>query len=318
MSSNKNDVVAVRISKVVVNGNKRCRNDYFYAELLDVINKSLKLPDFSREVQLSENRMRNSGIFESVKAEIQVEKVENNEAEAIMNLNVVERKIPSIKLESFVQGGGNRASGVGGEIQGSLRSPFGYGEMINLKSGSSTSGSGESALDISIPHIGKPRLKGLVKLSSSSEDTSVFNGISMRVQSLICELTSRNSRHRLVFEGALRDEVPVGPMDSIAASPGTMLSFGPSSKFSVKYSFDLDSRDCGPNPTKGQYMSGQVEQCLPIGSSLFTKLDFQAQSHHDLFKLWNKNSTSSIILSLCGQLGVLLPWGKDRPSMIDK
>lgn len=102
------------------------------------------------------------------------------------------------------------------------------------------------------------------------------------------EFTSRDKKHQLVGEYALRDEIPLSnslklqskeaekptwslfDFKTLSASAVTTNTAMASVKTSLKYLCTmLDSRDSASNPSSGSFLQGSVEVAAPPGKNAF-------------------------------------------------
>ena len=116
-------------------------------------------------------------------------------------------------------------------MSGVLRNPMGFGEKFSLRSGATHSASKEVVASLSIPAFSSNRGnldlsfragKTIIKIQNGNililfdtigeENKSYFTSFSQRINSVLADYTSRNGKHRLVFECSYRDEVPYLPV----------------------------------------------------------------------------------------------------------
>jgi outer membrane protein assembly factor BamA len=179
------------------------------------------------------------------------------------------------------------------ELQGALRNPFGYGEIIKLSSATTMQKAKEYMFGLYVPNVGVNKLDLNISAKSRTDSQVYYTSVKNEIDSILLELSTPDRKHHFIGECAFRDEVPTTkvsgavPSTSTAAttsSAGSAKSDGPglpatamasavttntamsSVKTSLKYLCTLlDSRDSACNPSRGSYLQGSVELATPPG-----------------------------------------------------
>lgn len=141
-----------------------------------------------------------------------------------------------------------------------------------------------------------------------------------------------NMHQSLTAELSLRDEIPLLTANSTSPSRDTQVKqnitsttsrpilslISPSSKLAAKYEISLDQRDNAATPSTGKFLSSLVEFAVPPGGAQYLRTEMDAQYHKTLFHSTKHyhptpsssprpSTTSGLVFSLCGSLGVLYP-----------
>ena len=313
----------VHVANVDIQGHTRTKESFFAAEF-DGIEKCQNVETLYTHLGEVSSRLQRSGIFEGLETNIRVLNDEQRTTAAgerihniAIDVNVKEVGIPFLKMESYVRagsGGASSSSGsgsssfapkgdIGGQLQGALRNPLGYGEVAKLSVGRSTTGGREFILDLTVPNViilPKPSwylghsiaptnryshnqptttpttshepYELYVGAKKIEENSSYFVSFRQVTHSLLGELSSRTGAHKLSAELAVRDEIPTvyerqanpdGSGASGSASEGLLSLVNSSAKSSLKYVFTHDSRDTPASPTQGTFLQSTVELAAP-------------------------------------------------------
>lgn len=346
---------SVNVKQVQVSGNERLRLSYFEGELSDVVTKSTSTDDLAEKLRLAYNRLHKTDLFESVKIDVvdyrdpalSGSHVQGDHEEdslpVTVKVSVKEKNLTFLKMESYVRTANTPSGNMGCEVNGTLRSPFGYGELIQLTVGKSSAGSQQSAITASIPSIKMPfmaqafpRLDMVMDLRAFNEDSSYFTSFHQRTNALTFDLEPRRGvsdlvSHKITLEAAVRDEIPSSyssstlspllspltsmspfnlnssgvPSNALNANSHVLQNATSSTKISAKYSFTHDSRNNAVAPSSGHLLQSTVEISLPPGSATFLRSEVSAQTHKVLGPPYL--GQTGLTASICGSLGVIVP-----------
>jgi hypothetical protein len=229
----------MKVAGVVVEGNSRMRQQFFEKELSAFnVGSSESLEDLSSKVSAAIGSLQGTGLFDEVGGSIVVPPLHNKQGVEVggdinkveVHLKVKEKGIPYLEMGTFVRSGGSGggASAVqeeGFELDGAVRSPFGYGETGKISLASSRKGTRDVSINLSVPHVGAALRVLNVKGAITQEDKTYYQSFRLKSTVLLAELSSRCGRH--MWEGLFcyRDEVPrafmsPSPSPSLSSSSG--------------------------------------------------------------------------------------------------
>lgn len=277
----------VDVKKITVAGNDRTSLSFFSAELGDLSTKGITIAQAANKISQKAEKLLSTDIFDAVDANLVVSPGENGGWDGELRLNVKEKQIPTLSVNTYMISGGT--SEIGCEIQTSLRNPIGFGEIFKLSNVATQSGGREYLAKVSIPNVGPQRLNMNLIARSSAENQPFYTSINNHLDSVSLELSSLDHRHQLTAEYALRDEIPVTTMQSsrpsttedgdrrtkwnlfsssvYPASAVTTHTAAASLKTSLRYQLTaLDTRDCVASPSRGSFLQGSVEVAAPPGA----------------------------------------------------
>jgi outer membrane protein insertion porin family len=306
-----NSPQSVAVKQVIIDGNKRIKRSFFQTELIDLVNKPIDTNNLSIYLGEAHRNLNKNGLFDSVEFEINdsIDVIDSSQNKLPINIivKVKEKSIPTIKMGSYVRTGAT-SSDIGGELSGSLRSPFGFGETISLEAKTSSSGSSEVVFNTNIPHFTKYIYNLDLKAKSTEENNSYFLSYTKKINSISSELNSKNGKHKVTCEVSIRDEIPIQhPSSSYSkdASYHVLNSAISSSKLSTKYNFINDLRDNVVSPSNGSLIQGSVEVAIPPGTAQYITSEISSQFHCSCGpNIYNK---PGLVGSICGSIGTILP-----------
>ena len=316
--------VPVETNSVSVTGNQRTQQGFFAKELSEVT-ETKTIDAMHSALQRAVDRLKGYGIFDAVHAEIAVNDTDlaHNKYRVDVRVQVKEKRVATLKLESYVKAGSTAVGDVGIEAQGALRNPFGFGETARVSVNRTNVGSEEFGLVVSAP-FPSPLLRDVTASARHSQDNlSAFTGYvqqqsTLSVSSVVNNLDlqrvfgipSGPAQHKVQYTFSLRDEVPVAheTVSRTSSVPeAILLQASSSSKSSLKYTYTRDTRNKGANSTAGELLELELEAALPPGSSRFAKSDLKVELHRCLGpRLFGEDG---LAVSLSGTLGILQPIG---------
>lgn len=238
-----------------------------------------------------------------------------------MVISVKEKGVPFINAQTFVCAGDKSDAGV--EIQAALRSPLGHGEHIRLASVTSAVSGREHIGQLTIPH-----LNGAWSISAKSGEEQPVPWLSYRtsVQSLQVQYKpDARSKHELVAEYALRDEIPnsaksdfknvmqlvdkVVHIEHVPASESVLNLATSSIKASIKHIWTAIDEPQLTETGESKFLQSSVELASGLGSSPgvaeFLKTELVARYERQLGP--NIFAQPGVQLSLGGNLGAMFP-----------
>eukprot|EP01039_Chlorochromonas_danica_P005207 gene5207-5738_t len=197
----------VDLQEIAIVGNKRTKTSFFAHELSDcgLKGRGGTMSEMDSTVSSVATRLNAANLFDEVNAELNLHSMEEGRIKARLVISVKEKGIPYLNAQSYVTGGDK--SDVGCEIQGALRSPFGYGEHIRLSAGTSATGNRDYVAQVSLPQAAGGRWELTAK--SSQEEIPHWLTYQHAPKTLMAEFHPQLHRsHQLFLEYSLRDEVP--------------------------------------------------------------------------------------------------------------
>ena len=316
--------VPVETTSISVSGSSRTQQSFFNKELSEAA-EAKTIDAMHSALQRAVDRLKGYGIFDAVHAEISVDDSDlaHNKYRADVRVQVKEKRVATLKLESYVKAGTTAVGDVGMEAQGALRNPFGFGETARVSVNRTSVGSEEYSLSVSAP-FPAPFLRDMTaSIRSAQDNLSLYTGFVQQQSAFSVSSTLNNLdlqrvlgapllsyQHKLQYTFSLRDEVPLAQSSNprISAAPeAILLRASSSSKSSLKYTCTRDTRNKGANSTAGELLELEVEAALPPGSSRFLKSDLRAELHRCLGpSLFGEDG---LAVSVSGTLGVLHPLG---------
>lgn len=158
------------------------------------------------------------------------------------------------------------ADSVGCEVQGVMPNILGLAESYRCAVRTDNWGEKDLQAGVSIPSITRHQLPVSLNARMFQDDRSNVNSTRTKNMSLSLAVLSKNLKHKVVTEFSVRDEDVTpgetsGPVCGLVkdASSEVMSLVKPSSKASVAYSYTNDTRNSGPNPTRGNLFEAVVE-----------------------------------------------------------
>ena len=276
----------IKVTKITVAGNDRTALSFFDSELEEIKADNLSIKDMAKLMSKKTEKLLSMDMFEAVDTNLEIATGINGKYTGELKLNVKEKGIPFLKVATYLKAG--TGSEVGFEIQSALRNPVGYGETFKVTSITTQTGAKEFFSTLSVPNVGPQKLDMNVSLRSSTENMSFFTAYQQQTDAFGVEFTSRDKKHQLVGEYALRDEIPLSnslklqskeaekptwslfDFKTLSASAVTTNTAMASVKTSLKYLCTmLDSRDSASNPSSGSFLQGSVEVAAPPGKNAF-------------------------------------------------
>lgn len=115
------------VRKVSIKGNNRTKLSFFDNEINDTLNVS-SIDELSRSLDILHNNLVSKGLFDSIDINVEEIKKNSNDSDTTpieINIKVIEKGIPFLKMESFVKQQ-NGSSNVGCEIQGNIYQQYNY------------------------------------------------------------------------------------------------------------------------------------------------------------------------------------------------
>eukprot|EP01041_Mallomonas_annulata_P000862 gene862-1683_t len=302
----------VIIESIKINGNNRTRKDYIESELSECLN-STHIKQLHSNLSQATARLRSLGVYDYVDIDLEIISSDQKQYKTNLTINIKEKGIPFLKMDTFVRKGAI-ISDIGGELQGSLRNPLGYGESAKILIGTSSTGSKDFQLQLQTPIISSFRNSLHVTIKSAEENPALFTSYKQLNKSLEVSSTSRNRCHKFSYEYSLRDEVPTEDPTNPSkkkVSTAVLLQILPSTKSAFKYSYTLNGENELNDTLIPQriFDSSNVSVCtelaLPPGTATFIKTDLQAHTHLPLGpKLYGHHG---LTFSLGLGIGALLP-----------
>jgi len=316
----------VSVEEVAISGNKRTKKSYIEAELLESIN-SKTVQELHSNLEIVAARLQLLGVYDSVDINLEVVNSTPERYATKVKVQLKEKGIPFCKMETFLRKG-TVIKDIGCELQSAIRNPYGYGESTKLSFTTSSSGSNELLLHAHTPIISSLRNSLDIKMKCAEENLSSYTSFKQDLKSVKVRSFSRDRRHSLSYEFAVRDEIPLshptvtGYRDASSPLLSSLLS---STKSSLSYSYSLASdfplslslspnrRVITPEVFKGSNAEVKVELALPPGTCSFFKTELQGHSHIPLSP--PHHTQQGLVLSLGFGLGALLPLSLSSPSV---
>jgi len=150
-------------------------------------------------------------------------------------------------------------------------------------------------------------------MKSSDEYSGPQSSYHQSQQSCLVQLTSRDERHKIGYEFALRDEIPLTLENKLVAghkdaSLPILYSALPSTKAAFQYSFKHHSKlfSTEPGILTGSAVSVSLEAAVPPGTATFLKSDIKAINHLPLGP--SLYGQQGLTLSLAVGVGLLWPF----------
>lgn len=300
----------VKNESLKIVGNEKTKRKFIESEFKESL-ESGTIKELHKNLVEATSRLKTLGVYSFVDTELII--LDENTAEITINLK--EKGIPTLKVESNLRKG-TVVNDIHGEIKGALRNPIGYGEMISLSMAGSNTGSTDALFQVNVPNLLDAFYRSSLNftLKSSDEYSGPQVSYHQNQQSCLLQLTSRNERHKLGYEFALRDEVPL-PLEKESGarhkdtSIPILYSVMPSTKTALQYSYKRQSRAFSTDPDtaiKGSAVAVSLEAALPPGTANFIKSDFKAVSHFPLAPpIYGQQG---LTLSLAAGIGILWPF----------
>ena len=234
---NLDTTLPVKIEKALVRGNNRTRTSFFESEVDALLSQSLPLEKLSHELQGLSASLQSRGIFEAVNVDLVLKDVnqDSNNFVADIHIDVIEKGIPSIKVETYVRSRSTSSNEIGCAAQGILRNPFGAGDFHKISISNNSSGEAQDiSLSSHVPYFIPPNSSFFKKtggigtldasLSSAEVDNSYYLSYKQRVNSLSIDLSTTKPstpiQQKVQLEVASRVETPL-QLNLLAASQTT-------------------------------------------------------------------------------------------------
>lgn len=315
--------VDVSIKSISIAGNTRTKQVFFERELSDV-NSAQTINQLHSRLETSVERMKSYGIFDAVHANIDIVSADvlGNKYEALLEVHVKEKNIPQLKIETYVKSGKQGSGEYGVEIQGLVRNPLGFGEVLSVSAIPTGSGSREHYICMRAP-FPAPFLNDVTLTAKSLADNmSVFTGYHRKetgltiaanlhtrlLESVLGHSIASNPYIQHSIEGSFtyRDEIPIShpTIAALSTSPEAILQImKATTKCALKYTLQHDSRAGGASSTSGSLLSASVEAALPPGIAQFVKTDLRVETHSLLGP--PMHDQPGLAMSVAGAIGML-------------
>lgn len=227
------------VKKVELVGCERTSSSFFTSEVDALVQRSRNIEELANNLEASRARMHGMNLFDNLNAKLHVGPKKNGGQDVTIKFEAQEKGVPFLNMQSFVKAGSTAGSDMGFELQGALRNTTGHGEILryykyllyatltilhlrnmhwcillsifdSVSSQKTETGSMEFISSLSVPNVSPDRGQGTLSYKIT-EDTRVahFTGFRQHSHALQGEYISRNGKHNLAIEYALRDEVPV-------------------------------------------------------------------------------------------------------------
>jgi len=322
MIENSHDV-PVNATTILVSGNARTQLSFFEAELSDSVSSSSTLGELHHKLSMATNKMLQMNLFDVVDTQIELESLSKTGVyKTNVIVNVKEKGIPFLTASSFVKTGSS-SSDAGFELEAALRNVTGHGEIFKAVTNKTQTGSREFNSTLFVPHVTPWNGNLQVTAKSGEDNQAIFTSFRQQINSLVCDYTSRDNRHKLTAEYSLRDEIPVMASEfsdhavnmpamiramspSRTASIPTILSAAASVKTSLKYAWTvIDDRDSASSPSQGSLLQTSLEVAAKPGNAQFVRSEVTSQFH----RTWGPSldGQPGLVSSFCGSLGLVYP-----------
>ncbi|ETW10398.1 hypothetical protein H310_00714 [Aphanomyces invadans] len=302
----------LKIRNVTVRGNKRTSPTLFENELQRAY-AATTFGGVMESLNAAAVELRAFGIFDSV--DIFVDKSADgahNETDVI--ITVKESRMLSLYA-------GVESSGVEGTANTklTLTNPLGHAEQVELSAAHGQYGSDGQNFSYRRPKfLGRPWWF----TATAANEVQVherFSSFREKFRGGTVSISDYNGVHDLAFNLGWRDIVPVRNKkipNTYAASPSIMAEAVPSTKSSVKYTFNDDQRNDSTLPTSGRLLRVSAEVAGLWGDVHFTKGEAEIQHNFPIGPIAFNNPIFNIMLS--SRLGAVHSYGadKDRPARI--
>ena len=115
---------SVNISEIRISGNNKTTLSYFQAEFDKQFENVSNISTLNNKLHLVTTKLQNSGLFDAVEVHLVINSEINSCYQTSIQINVKEKGIPFLKLQSYVTTDLGINS-IGFELQAALRNPFG-------------------------------------------------------------------------------------------------------------------------------------------------------------------------------------------------
>ncbi|KAF0686241.1 Aste57867_21946 [Aphanomyces stellatus] len=296
----------LKIRNVTVRGNKRTSPALFEHELQKAYDATTFV-EVSESLNIAAQELRSFGIFDSI--DILMDKAQGGSRyETDVIITVKESRMMSLYA-------GVESEGVEGAANSkcTLTNPLGNAEQIEL--GLSHGQYGSDSQNFSYR---RPKFLGFPAwlTANAVNEVQVFERFSSyreKFRGGTVSVSDYNGVHDLAFNLGWRDIVPVRNKkipNTYAASPGIMAEAVPSTKSSIKYTYNDDQRNNSTLPTTGRLLRASAEVAGLWGDVQFVKAEAEVQHNVPIGPIAYNNPILNLMLS--SRFGAVRSYGADR------
>ncbi|CAK4668040.1 hypothetical protein LEN26_021391 [Aphanomyces euteiches] len=302
----------LKIRNVTVRGNKRTSPTLFENEL----QAAYDARTFSEVVEsLNEAavELRSFGIFDSV--DILLDKaVDGSRHETDVTITVKESRM--VSLYAGVESGDVEGAA---NTKCTLVNPLGNAEQIEFSATHSLSGSDAQKFTYRKPKFLGQALWFNANASNEVEVHERFSSYREKFRGGTVSVSDYDGVHDLAFNLGWRDIVPVRNKkipNTYAASPSIMAEAVPSTKSSIKYTYNDDQRNDSTLPTAGRLLRASTEVAGFWGDVQFVKGEAELQHNIPIGPIAFNYPILNLMLST--RFGAVRSYGSDqaRPARI--
>ncbi|CCI39276.1 unnamed protein product [Albugo candida] len=288
----------MRVNQVRLHGNYRTRPEVFECELENTFH-ARGINEIYKEVTFSTEKLANLEIFDAI--DIKLDKSSNRDPHQVdVVITVKEKDWKEFNL-------GVKTDGYDDSLEAScvLINPLGTSEKFDFKSTYGWSGSHVESISLM-----KPQFMGYPLYFS----TAVFNDLQNHEKLSSYRESRRGShiaindqaeRHKVLFKCDRRDILPQRNRylsTAFCSSPNILAEAEPSTKTSVEYQFQMDSRDNPMMPSSGGLLRFSTEVAGLFADVRFLKSQVEAQKH---VTFGFGSQKAALSLSLLSHLGAM-------------